>query len=173
MMGDDLQRSAGSDGGLDEDGLLTTDEMEAIAASKEAESEEEPTRWQRLWTRISHVYRTRMRTTTLVLVIAFFGSVLLYGYTTSYYGVAPTTSNQQRQQQNEQRWVPESTPAPSSTSRTPESTTSETTETSTPSSTSPSRSGPLDFLFPQNQDATESPTPGGETTAPTTSVPAR
>lgn len=169
MMGDDLQPTQDQDG-LDEDGLLTTDQMAAIAKATKEESAVEPTRWQRLWTRIGHVYHTKMRTTTVLLIVAFLASVTLYGFTTSFYGVAPPTVNEQQRRQLEERRTTETTPE-TSVSRTPESRTSEpSTEPSTTSPT-PTRSGPLDFLFPQNDEA--SPTQEPDTTAPTTSVPAR
>ncbi|MEE3852877.1 hypothetical protein VZC37_21245 [Gordonia sp. LSe1-13] len=63
-----------------------------------------------------HVYKTRIRTSTAVLVIAFLGSVTLYGYTSQRYGVVE----------------PPAAPAP----RTTQSTTTEPSWTSTPSSTS-------------------------------------
>lgn len=34
-----------------------------------------------------HVYKTRIRTSTAVLVVAFLGSTILYGYTSQRYGV--------------------------------------------------------------------------------------
>ncbi|MEE4021811.1 hypothetical protein V1Y59_01870 [Gordonia sp. PKS22-38] len=98
----------------------TAAEQEAVAADRSAAEktaapeERKPIIPERFrdW---GHVYKTRIRTSTAVLVIAFLGSVILYGYTSQRYGVVE----------------PPTAPAPRST----QSTTTEPSWTSTPSST--------------------------------------
>lgn len=159
---------------LDDEHLLTTDEIDAIA---EERSEEKPGRLERVWHRIDHVWHTRVRTTTAILVAAFFVCVVGYGYATDYYGVAPQTVNEQQQQR---RVTPEPTTSevPESTvsgrpsvSETPEETESESESRQSPSSTS-TTTGPFDFLNPNNRTESPSPSPDSDS-APTQSVPAR
>lgn len=49
----------------------------------------EPGRWERLWHRVAHVYKTRVRTTTVILVVLFVVGLGLYGYTSTHYGIVP------------------------------------------------------------------------------------
>lgn len=158
---------------LDDENLLSTDEIDAIAKKK---SEDEPGRLEQLWHRVDHVYHTKVRTTTAILIIAFFGCVIGYGYVADYYGVAPNTVNEQQQQQQRQAPPPtsevrESVPSERPSESVPREETDSESE-STPSPTSTSTTGPFDFFNPDNQTGTPSPSPDSDS-APTQSVPAR
>lgn len=162
---------------LDDDSLLSTDEIEALDGKKAEDDAEEPNRWKRYWQRVGHIYRTKVRTTTIILIVAFFSCVVLYGYTTAYYGVAPSPGGQQERPVQPERTaeevVPSSTERPTVSEREDEE--SESVESPSSPSTSPtttSTRGPLDFFRPEGQTGSPSESPDSDT-GPTQSVPAR
>ncbi|MFT4086543.1 MAG: hypothetical protein QM658_05215 [Gordonia sp. (in: high G+C Gram-positive bacteria)] len=52
-------------------------------------AEEREARWGAIWSKIGHIYHTRIRTTTVILVVLFVAGTVLYGFTSTHYGVAP------------------------------------------------------------------------------------
>ncbi|MFZ2509721.1 MAG: hypothetical protein WAW85_01330 [Gordonia sp. (in: high G+C Gram-positive bacteria)] len=54
-----------------------------------------PGRWRRRWQRISHIYRTRVRTTTVLLVVVWVASLILYLFSANHYGTLPNATDQQ------------------------------------------------------------------------------
>lgn len=53
-------------------------------------------RWRRRWDRVSHIYRTRVRTTTVLLVLVWVGCLILYLFSANHYGTLPTSPEPQR-----------------------------------------------------------------------------
>lgn len=69
-----------------------TGELHVVRADEPVDS-----RWRRLWERVSHIYRTRVRTTTVLLVVAFVVGIVLYMFSANHYGVIPDLPEQQGQ----------------------------------------------------------------------------
>ncbi len=55
-----------------------------------------PSRWRRRWDRVSHIYRTRVRTTTVMLVVVWVVCLILYLFSANHYGTLPTSNEPQR-----------------------------------------------------------------------------
>ena len=151
--------------------LLDTDQLAAIEAKKEA-AEPDPPAVMKWWNRFNHIYRTRVRTTTVILVLLFFVGLAMYGCTTSYYGEAPTPPAYTRPAE------PTSEHTPASTSHEPSHETSEPSEprasdeSGTPSS--PTTTHWYDRLPGRGTTpTTQTPSPQEETESPTGSVPAQ
>lgn len=132
---------------------------------------------------VTHIYGTRIRTTTAAMVIAFVGLLVLFGYTTDHYAQIDAENEANNAAR---RPAVTSIPTEDYTTRTPttsthrSSTTSGTTTTpadgeSEPSATQssvPSNPLPLpSWLFPQQQQQTQQPTTQHQT--PTSQVPQR
>ncbi|MFW0787204.1 hypothetical protein AAFP35_22120 [Gordonia sp. CPCC 206044] len=105
-----------------------------------------------------HIYKTRIRTSTALLVAAFLGCVILYGYTSQRYGVVAAPSAPTR--------VSTST-TPSTTTPLPSSTTTTTSTSTTPSTTQTSESGTDETGGAGEQGATT----GDETTTAPNTIP--
>ncbi|MFM9377314.1 hypothetical protein [Gordonia sp. VNK21] len=91
-------------------------------AHESAPPEQEP-RIERLWHRVSHVYKTRVRTTTVILVILFLVGIPLYSYTSQRYSdpapdVAPVQQQTVRSTPTEETSTPESSTSEESPSET-------------------------------------------------------
>ncbi|MEZ5209989.1 hypothetical protein [Gordonia sp. (in: high G+C Gram-positive bacteria)] len=130
-----------SDGGsapeTGDDGIATAAPGETVEAKKTAVAEEAPHKWRDRWRRVSHIYRTRVRTTTVLLVAVFIGGMILYLFSASHYGTIP---------QPHQPRPAATTPAP----------TTEPSRSVEPSSTPPSTS---------SSEPSESPSTGGPETS--------
>ena len=120
----------------------------------------------RLWQRISHVYRTRVRTTTVLLIVAFLVGLPLYGYTSQHYEepAAPQQNQQQRQDPEKDRspTVSEqpSAPAESGTSGIPETSGSPQPTSAVPDAGNPS--SPESAVPSPLEQSGESPAPTGD-----------
>ncbi|MYR04862.1 hypothetical protein GTV32_00245 [Gordonia sp. SID5947] len=107
-----------------------------------------------------HVYKTRMRTSTAILLVAFLGSVVLYGYTSQRYGVvAPPAPQPARTTQSSTTTT--ETPKPSSTMRSTSSSTSTAeSTTTTEDETGPNGDTGGDQTGQQEGTTTEETVPG-------------
>lgn len=129
-----------------------------------------PSAFARLTHRMGHVYRTRVRTTTVVLIVLFIALAVFYAFSSEHYDPAKPEDNLRPVQQTEQplptRVTPRST-VPSSTVETPSSTSSETEpseSTSTRRSTPPRFPNPFEPRTPTAEETVEptaTPTGGG------------
>lgn len=107
-------------------------------ADEEAEEEAEVAAAERYhgW---RYLYKTRIRTSTVALIVALIGTSILYGYTSEYYGTAPPVPVRTTEPGRGEVWVTPSVthPEPELTT-TPPTTTDETDEDSgTQETTSP------------------------------------
>lgn len=117
-------------------------------------------RWDRIERRMRHIYRTRVRTTTVVLVIVWLALLAFYGFSTQHYH--PERDQQVRPVQTQQE--PSST-VPTTTVETSTSVAPSSTEEPTSTSGTGSResAGPTDHPSTgQQQDAPETASPTSE-----------
>ncbi len=139
-----------------------------LARTDEEAGNGRPGRWRELWQRIGHIYRTRVRTTTVLLVVAWLAGLVLYMFTANHYGVIPAPPNQQRPVVTTPV-VPTETPTPEPTATTESvepsaepdgSAASPSSRTPSPGS-SPEDGGVLDRLTSPLRPAPTTTTTGG------------
>ncbi|GAA4683218.1 hypothetical protein [Gordonia humi] len=124
------------------------------------------TRLEMLMDKLSHVYRTRVRTTTVVLIVAWFALLAFYGFSSEHYPAKQSSATTPAHTTQE----PETTEEP--TSSTPVETTPETSSTTDEPSTQETTTETTDPAQEQQETRTTNPaqprrsTP--EQTTPTT-----
>ena len=100
---------------------------EATGTAKMNASDPDPDQpgwFDRTWSRVAHVYKTRTRTTTIILIALFIGGLVLHGWAEDHYGpdqpARPEPGTVLYDDRGDQYVVPMTTePAPAETSTTP------------------------------------------------------